>query len=217
MILPDRFSLAPRKRLSEDVKLRIKGLFIQPYSKKRPNILVFGPIGGDKRGILRETSFPILTPNTTRNKQLGSINYPVYVGGGRGRGQLYPTGELSNNAPYSSTLSGLVKKIRPISRIRLKNVLVKTQAGVLAKQTIPRGFVRIVQVKDQVEVEQSLTFDPDNGGFGQEEAMLILDKDMSLVNSWLGLTFLSLLLYFQVFLVAKKKQFERAQQEEVSF
>jgi apocytochrome f len=217
MVLPDRFSLAPRERLSEDVKLRIKGLFIQPYSKKRSNILVFGPVGGDKGGVLREISFPILAPDTVGDGQLGSINYPVYVGGGRGRGQLYPTGELSNNASYSSTLSGLVEKIGPVSGIGLENVLVKTQAGVLAKQAIPRGFVCVVQVGDQVEVGQSLTFDPDNGGFGQEEAMLVLDGGVSFVSSWLGLIFLLLLLCFQVFLVVKKKQFERVQQEEVSF
>jgi apocytochrome f len=74
-----------------------------------------------------------------------------------------------------------------------------------------------VQVGDQVEVGQSLTFDPDNGGFGQEEAMLVLDGGVSFVSSWLGLIFLLLLLCFQVFLVVKKKQFERVQQEEVSF
>ena len=62
--------------------------------KKRPNILVVGPISGDKN---QEIVFPVLSPDPATNKDVNFLNYPVYVGGNRGRGQVYPTGEKSNN------------------------------------------------------------------------------------------------------------------------
>ena len=57
LILPEGFKLAPKERISPELKAKTKGIFVQPYSKEKPNILVVGPIQGDKKGVLREIIF----------------------------------------------------------------------------------------------------------------------------------------------------------------
>ena len=55
LILPEGFTLAPKERLSEELKEESKGLTISTYSASKPNILVIGPIPGDKH---QKISFP---------------------------------------------------------------------------------------------------------------------------------------------------------------
>ena len=50
----------------------------------------------------------MLSPDPAQNKDVNFLNYPVYVGGNRGRGQVYPTGEKSNNNAYTSTVACLL-------------------------------------------------------------------------------------------------------------
>ena len=110
VILPEGFKLAPKERLSEELKAKTKGVFIQPYSKERSNILVVGPIAGDKN---QDIVFPVLSPDPATNKDVNFLNYPVYVGGNRGRGQVYPTGEKSNNTTVTATVAGKITTIEP--------------------------------------------------------------------------------------------------------
>jgi len=49
VILPDGFKLAPKDRLSSELKEKVKGVYITPYSPTKENILVVGPIGGEKK------------------------------------------------------------------------------------------------------------------------------------------------------------------------
>ena len=49
LILPEGFQLAPKDRLTDEIKAKTKGVFVQPYSKEKTNILVVGPIAGDKK------------------------------------------------------------------------------------------------------------------------------------------------------------------------
>ncbi|KAL2903965.1 Cytochrome b6-f complex subunit 4, partial [Bienertia sinuspersici] len=44
-------------------------------------------------------------------KDVHFLKYPIYVGGNRGRGLIYPDGSKSNNTVYNSTSAGIVKKI----------------------------------------------------------------------------------------------------------
>merc|ERR1712046_446140 len=74
LILPEGFKLAPKERISAELKAKTKGVFIQPYSKTKTNILVVGPIIGDKN---REITFPILSPDPAQNKDVHFLNYPV--------------------------------------------------------------------------------------------------------------------------------------------
>jgi apocytochrome f len=115
LILPEGFRLAPKDRLSEEVKARTKGVFVQPYSKTKENVLVVGPVAGDIKGVLRKLVFPVLSPDPYQNKNVNFLNYPVYVGGNRGRGQVYPTGEKSNNNAYTSTVEGEITSIEDVT------------------------------------------------------------------------------------------------------
>merc|ERR1712207_121712 len=101
VVLPEGFTIAPKARLSES---EIDGSnLIQPYSKNKENILVVGPISGDKN---QKITFPILSPDPSQEKNIKFLNYPIYVGGNRGRGQVYPSGEKTNNSEYLSTEDG---------------------------------------------------------------------------------------------------------------
>ena len=94
MILPDGFKLAPKSRFTEEIKEKTKGVYLAPYSTTQENILVVGPIPGEKN---QEIVFPLLSPDPTTNKNVHFLKYSVFVGGNRGRGQVYPTGGKTNN------------------------------------------------------------------------------------------------------------------------
>ena len=170
LILPEGFQLAPKDRISDELKAKTKGIFVQPYSKERPNILVVGPIAGDKKGVLRDIVFPVLSPDPAQNKAVNFLNYPVYVGGNRGRGQVYPTGEKSNNNSFTSTAAGQITSIEPAEKGK-STVVIATANGDVT-QTIPGGLTIAVKVKDTVKVDQPLTLDPNVGVLGRKKLKL---------------------------------------------
>ena len=65
VILPEGFKLAPTKMIPAEIKAKNKGIYIAPYSAKADNILVVGPISGDKH---QERIFPVLSPDPETNK-----------------------------------------------------------------------------------------------------------------------------------------------------
>jgi len=171
LILPEGFKLAPKDRISPEIKAKTKGVFVQPYSKEKPNILVVGPISGNKN---REIVFPILSPDPAQDKNVNFLNYPIYVGGNRGRGQVYPTGEKSNNTAFTSTAAGQITSIECQEDGKV-NVVITTANGEV-KQVVPSGLELAVKLKDTVKSDQPLTLDPNVGGFGQEETEIILQN-----------------------------------------
>ena len=56
-------------------------------------------------------TFPILSPNPATDKDVYFLKYPIYLGGNRGRGQIYPTGEKSNNTVYNASAAGTISQI----------------------------------------------------------------------------------------------------------
>ena len=44
---------------------------------------------------------PILSPDPATNNDVSYFKYPIYLGGNRGRGQVYPDGSKSNNTVYN--------------------------------------------------------------------------------------------------------------------
>lgn len=110
LILPEGFTLAPPERIPEEMKTKINKLYFQPYSPENPNILVVGPVPGKKYS---EMVFPILSPNPATDKSVAYLKYPIYLGGNRGRGQLYPDGSKSNNTVYNAPTPGQVTQIQP--------------------------------------------------------------------------------------------------------
>merc|ERR1712118_580978 len=210
LILPEGFTLAPKDRISDDIKKKTKGVFVQPYSKERPNILVVGPISGNKN---REIVFPVLSPDPATNKAVNFLNYPIYVGGNRGRGQVYPTGEKSNNTAYTSTTAGQVKSIEPAEGGKGTIVVIVSANGDVT-QTVPKGLDLSVKVNDTVKADQPLTLDPNVGGFGQSETEIILQNQNRVKGM---IVFFFTVTVAQILLVIKKKQFEKVQAAEMNF
>ncbi|KAK8582206.1 hypothetical protein V6N12_072398 [Hibiscus sabdariffa] len=59
------------------------------YDMQLKQVLANGPVPGQKYS---EITFPILSPDPASNKDVHFLKYPIYVGGNRGRGQIYPDG-----------------------------------------------------------------------------------------------------------------------------
>ena len=212
LILPEGFKLAPKERLSDEIKAKTKGVFVQPYSKEKPNILVVGPIAGDKKGVLRDIVFPVLSPDPAENKNVNFLNYPVYVGGNRGRGQVYPTGEKSNNNAFTSTASGQITSITPADAGKTTVVIASATGDVTL--TIPKGLELAVKVGDTVKNDEALTLNPNVGGFGQEETEIVLQNPNRVKGM---IIFFFTVTLTQILLVLKKKQFEKVQAAEMNF
>ena len=209
VILPEGFKLAPKDRLTDELKAKTKGVFIQPYSKERPNILVVGPISGKK---YQEITFPVLSPDPATNKQVNFLNYPIFVGGNRGRGQVYPTGEKSNNNALTATAAGKVTAIEPLEKGK-RNLIITTADGTVS-QAIPPALDLLVKVDDVVKVDQILTNNPNVGGFGQAETEIILQNPNRVKGM---IVFFFSVTVTQILLVLKKKQFEKVQAAEMNF
>jgi apocytochrome f len=210
VVLPEGFKLAPNNRLTKEIKEKNKGVYISPYSASQENILVVGPIGGD---LHQEIVFPIVSPNPETNKNVHFLNYPIYVGANRGRGQLYPTGEKSNNNMVTATSSGQISQII-LSEKGESLVTILTLDSKEIKQSIPAGLNLIVKEKDIIQADQPLTKDPNVGGFGQTETEIVLQNPLRVVGY---MVFSLLILTTQIFLVLKKKQFEKVQAAELNF
>jgi apocytochrome f len=149
LVLPEGFQLAPKDRISDEIKQKTKGVFVQPYSKTKPNILVVGPISGAKH---QEVVFPVLSPDPAQNKDVHFLTYPVYVGANRGRGQVYPSGEKSNNTAFTSTAAGQIVSIEPLEKGKTSIVIQKTD-GDTVTQTVPAGLTLSVKPKDVVKAD----------------------------------------------------------------
>ena len=80
LILPEGFELAPPDRISPEMKEKIGKLSFQNYRPTKKNILVIGPVPGQKYS---EITFPILSPDPASNKDVHFLKYPIYVGGNR--------------------------------------------------------------------------------------------------------------------------------------
>jgi apocytochrome f len=210
VVLPEGFKLAPANKISKEIKEKSKGVYISPYSSKQENILVVGPIAGDTH---QEIIFPVISPNPETNKNVHFLNYPIYVGGNRGRGQIYPTGEKSNNNTINAQASGQITQLNKNEKGET-NVVILTADSKEIKQTIPAGLTILIKEKDIIQVEQPLTKDPNVGGFGQTETEIVLQNPLRVVGYMI---FTLAVLTTQILLVIKKKQFEKVQAAELNF
>nr|YP_010922905.1 cytochrome f [Colpomenia sinuosa]WJZ45221.1 cytochrome f [Colpomenia sinuosa] len=210
VILPEGFKLAPNNLLSPEIKEKSKGVYISPYSSTQENILVVGPIAGDTH---QEIIFPVLSPDPATNKKINFLKYPIYVGANRGRGQIYPTGEKSNNNVVTSSFEGQIIEIQTLDKGETSITMVNS-SGKETKQTIPKGLSLLVSKNDNIKLDQPLTKDPNVGGFGQTDVEIVL-QDPSRVVGFIIFAFS--VLFTQIFFVIKKKQFEKVQAAELKF
>lgn len=210
VILPEGFKLAPKNLLTTEFKEKNKGVYISPYSSTQDNILVVGPILGDTHP---EISFPILSPDPQTNKKVNFLKYPIYVGGNRGRGQLYPTGEKSNNNVVIASAEGQIFDVEALTNGDT-SIFIRSSDGQEIKQTIPKGLSLIVAKKDIVKKDQALTKDPNVGGFGQMDTEIVLQDPLRIIGF---IIFAFSVLLTQIFFVIKKKQFEKVQAADLKF
>jgi len=158
--------------------------------------------------------FPILSPDPTKDKSISYLKYPIYLGGNRGRGQVYPDGSKSNNTIYTASAAGKITAIEPVEKKGGYVVKIETATGDLVSDTLPPGPELVVKTGDTVVVDQALTTNPNVGGFGQAETEIVLQNPQRIQGL---LVFFLFVLLAQVFLVLKKKQFEKVQLAEMNF
>jgi apocytochrome f len=210
LMLPPGFKLAPKNQIPEEVKVKNKGVFISPYSTEFDNILVVGPIAGKKH---QELIFPVVAPDPEKNSDVKYLTYPFYAGGNRGRGQVYPTGEKSNVNIFGATQSGQITSISTSEKGE-SNITIVSSTGTKTSQIVPAGLSLIVKEGEIVKTEQALNTDPSVGGFGQEDSEIVLQNPIRIIGY---LAFCFCVLLTQIFLVLKKKQYEKVQAAELNF
>jgi len=198
-VMPEGWRLAPKDRLPKVLKKEMKGLSWSPYSKEYPNIVVAGPVPGEN---FEQLVLPILTPDPNTNDKIFFGKGFIYFGGNRGRGQVYPEGNSSNNNQFFAEATGKVTAIDGLK------VSIATATGDVKTQTLLPGADIVLEVGEQVTKGDPITTNPNVGGFGQIETELIL-QDMNRIYAYCGIAFS--LFICQLTLVLKKKQFEKVQ------
>ena len=207
VMLPEGFTLAPQDRLSEELKEETAGIYYTQYSDDQPNILLVGPIPGDQH---QEIVFPVLAPDPATDSSIHFGKYQLHVGGNRGRGQVYPTGEKSNNGVFTASAAGTVDAINAGDN-GASVVVIKTADGNSVSDTIPAGPTVTAKVGDAVAAGAALTNDPNVGGFGQLDAEVVLQNPVRIYGL---LAFFAAVALAQIMLVLKKKQVEKVQAAE---
>lgn len=210
VILPQGFKLANKSQTSAEFKKKNKGVFIIPYSTEFDNILVVGPIAGKTH---QELVFPVVAPDPEKDSNVKYLTYPLYAGGNRGRGQVYPTGEKSNVNTFAALQAGQISDITETEKGESKITIVDTN-GKEQSQIVPKGLQLTIKTGDLVKAEQALNIDPNAGGFGQEETEIVLQKSARIIGY---LAFCLSVLLTQILLILKKKQFEKVQAAELNF
>jgi apocytochrome f len=172
-------------------------------------MLVVGPISGDK---YQEIIFPILSPDPEKDKNVFYVKYPIYVGANRGRGQVYPTGEKTNNNLFTAVASGKIQEIKTTD----KNfeITIASISGETKVQNVPKELDLIVKENQVVQQDQPVTTNPNVGGFGQTESEIVLQSPGRIYGY---LAFCISVIITQSMFVFKKKQFEKVQLAEADF
>ena len=207
MMLPEGFKLAPQDRIPEEIAEEVGSTYFLPYSEEQDNILLVGPLPGEQ---YQEIVFPILSPDPAKDKNVSFGKYQIHVGGNRGRGQVYPTGQASNNTVYNASKSGTIQAIAKTDAGY--DVTIQTEDGTVT-DSIPLGPELIVSEGDAVDAGTPLTNNPNVGGFGQMDTEIVLQSPARIKGL---LVFLGGVALTQIFLVLKKKQVERVQAAEIT-
>mmetsp|Transcript_91478 Transcript_91478/g.237090 ORF Transcript_91478/g.237090 Transcript_91478/m.237090 type:complete len:436 (+) Transcript_91478:78-1385(+) len=198
-IMPQGWKLAPKDRLPKALKKEMKGLAWAPYSKEKPNIVVAGPVPGERYETM---TLPILSPDPNTSKDIDFGKELFYFGGNRGRGQVYPEGNQSNNNQFFAKETGTISAVDGLK------VSIQKEDGSIFEQEVLPGAQLVVEVGEQVKKDDPITTNPNVGGFGQAEKEVVL-QDMNRVYAYCAISFSIFL--SQLSFVLKKKQFEKVQ------
>jgi apocytochrome f len=214
LMLPEGFKIAPEDRIPEEWKEEVGEVYFQPYSEDKENILLVGPLPGEQ---YQEIVFPVLSPDPGTDKNIQFGKYAVHLGANRGRGQLYPTGEKSNNNIYNASVAGTITQIAKVEDEYggvTYEVSIQPESGETVVETIPPGPELIVSEGQTVQSGEALTNNPNVGGFGQDDTEIVLQSATRI--QWL-IAFICLLMLTQMMFILKKKQVEKVQAAEMNF
>ncbi|MDB9313815.1 apocytochrome f [Spirulina sp. CS-785/01] len=210
LMLPEGFKIAPADRIPEEMQEKVGGVYFQPYREDMENVVLVGPLPGEQ---YQEITFPVLSPNPKEDRNLHFGKYPIYLGANRGRGQVYPAGNNSNNRQVKASTGGTIQQISKNEAGGYTITIAKGDEKTV-EETIPAGPSLMVSEGEEIAAGDALTEDPNVGGFGQEDTEIVLQDPVRI--GWL-MVFLAAVAFTQVFLVLKKKQIERVQAAEMNF
>ncbi|MEQ8753097.1 MAG: apocytochrome f [Coleofasciculus sp. G1-WW12-02] len=210
VMLPDGFKIAPEDRIPEELKEKVGGLYFQPYSADQENVVIVGPLPGEQ---YQEIVFPVLSPNPKTEKDVYFGKYSVHIGANRGRGQVYPAGNKSNNTVYNASKAGVISQITKLEEGGYEVTIQTPEAGTVV-DTIPPGPELVISQGQEIAAGEALTTDPNVGGFGQVDSEIVLQDPTRI--KWL-MVFIGAIMLSQLFLVLKKKQIEKVQAAEMNF
>ncbi|CAN6453954.1 unnamed protein product [Victoria cruziana] len=204
LILPEGFELAPPDRISPEMKEKMGNLSFQSYHPNKTNILVVGPVPGQKYS---EIVFSILYPDPATKKEVHFLKYPIYIGGNRGGGQIYPDGSKSNNTVYNASAAGIVSKIVCKEKKGGYEITISDVSnGHETVDIIPPGPELLISEGEYIKLDQPLTSNLNVGGFGQGDAEIVLQDPLHIQGL---LFFLASVILAQIFLVLKKNSLRR--------
>jgi len=158
--------------------------------------------------------FPILAPDPASKRDIHFLKYPIYVGENRGKGHIYLDGSKSNNNVYNATTTGIVKKIIQKEKGGYEITIVDALDEREVIDIIPPGPELLVSEGESNKFDQPLTSNPNVSGFGQGDVEIVLQDPLRVQGL---LFFLASITLAQIFLVLKKKQFEKVQLFEMNF
>jgi apocytochrome f len=209
LMLPEGFKIAPEDRISEEMKEKVGGVYFQEYKEGSDNVAIVGPLPGDQ---YQEIIFPVLSPNPKTDKNIHFGKYAVHLGANRGRGQVYPTGELSNNNAFKASVTGTIAAIST-QEAGGYEVTINTGDDTVVDK-IPAGPELIVSEGQQIAAGDVLTSNPNVGGFGQKDTEVVLQSPARIGGL---MAFVGGIMICQILLVIKKKQVEKVQAAEMNF
>ena len=204
LMLPEGFHLAPEDRIPETMKEETEGVYYTTYNDTSDNVVLVGPLPGDEH---QELVFPVLSPDPAQDSAVTFGKYAVHVGGNRGRGQIYPTGQKSNNSVWTADVAGEITGIDN-NEDGSHVVHIATDGETVVDATVPVGLEVIVAPGETVAAGAALTSDPNQGGFGQHDGEIVLQSPWRILGM---LGFFTLVVATQIFFVLKKRQVERVQ------
>ncbi|MGK7902200.1 MAG: cytochrome f [Hormoscilla sp.] len=215
LMLPEGFKIAPEERIPEELKAEVEDLYFEPYREDLENVVIVGPIPGDE---YQEIIFPVLSPDPRTDKNIHFGKYAIHVGGNRGRGQVYPEGNNSNNNVYKAATTGTIVQITQAvdedDELEGYAVTIQPAEGEAVVEEIPLGPTLIVSEGQEIAAGDPLTNNPNVGGFGQADTEIVLQSASRV--KWL-MAFIAVAMLSQILLILKKKQIEKVQAAEMNF
>nr|WP_246141969.1 apocytochrome f [Hyella patelloides] len=209
LMLPDGFKIAPEDRIPEEMKEDIEGVYYQSYKEGDDNVVIVGPLPGEQ---YQEIVFPVLAPDPKTDKNINFGKYQVHLGANRGRGQVYPTGELSNNNEFKASVTGTIAAIEQPEAGGYQVTINTGDDSVV--ETIPAGPELTVSKGQEIAAGEALTMNPNVGGFGQKDTEVVLQSPARIAGL---IVFIAGIMLAQILLVIKKKQVEKVQAAEMEF